>query len=53
MNEQGGPASVHHRYGEAFEDDELADAAETASILDTAYHGKTRQGELSAPSKNR
>jgi asparagine synthase (glutamine-hydrolysing) len=34
MNEQGGPWPAYTiGYGEAFEDDELADAAETASIL--------------------
>src|SRR5438270_2700208 len=34
MNEQGGPWPAYTiGYGEAFEDDELADAAETASLL--------------------
>jgi asparagine synthase (glutamine-hydrolysing) len=34
MNEQGGPWPTYTiGYGEAFEDDELADAAETASLL--------------------
>src|SRR5207247_3126111 len=34
MNEQGGPWPAYTiGYGEAFEDDELADAARTASVL--------------------
>ena len=48
MNEQGGPWPAYTiGYGEAFEDDELADAAETASILG-ARHIMVRldQGEF-------
>ena len=38
MNEQGGPWPAYTvGYGEAFEDDELADAKETASILGARY----------------
>src|SRR5205823_174495 len=48
MNEQGGPWPAYTiGYGEAFEDDELADAEETASILG-ARHIKIKldQGEF-------
>ena len=33
MNEQGGPGQPTRGYGKSFEDDELADAAETARLL--------------------
>ena len=43
MNEQGGPWPAYTvGYGESFEDDELADAAETASLLGARHSGKTR-----------
>ena len=48
MNEQGGPWPAYTiGYGETFEDDELADAAETARLLGRGTHpGKARPGRV-------